>query len=91
MKYSVNDHTATTQAYHLILGLGYNEVAKQCRTGKATVLSSLEFIIEATSNAAGPKRSAQVFLMRNAFDDVQAEQGIGYEDRRYATPESKAL
>jgi hypothetical protein len=91
MKFSVNDHTATTQAYHLILGMGYNAMAKQCRTGESTVLSILEFIIEATSNAAGPKRSAQVFLMRNAFDDVQAEQGIGYEDRRYATPESKAL
>ena len=95
MKFSVNDHTATTQAYHLILGMGYNAMAKQCRTGESTVLSILEFIIKVTTDATDPNpsdyRKVQLFLMRNAFDDVQAEQGIGYEDRRYATPESKAL
>ena len=91
MKFSVNDHTATTQAYHLILGMGYNAMAKQCRTGESTVLSILEFIILHHSCVTSDYRKVQLFLMRNAFDDVQAEQGIRYEDRRYATPESKAL
>ena len=103
IKFSVNDTTATAQAYFLIRGMGYNELARQIRKGEATVLSALESIIwlyrydSADEQRAGGREGmsaynrVQFWLMRDAFNEVQAEQGISYYERRYATPESRTL
>jgi hypothetical protein len=46
VKFSVNDTSATTQAYFLIRGMGYNELTRQIRKSEATVLSALESILK---------------------------------------------
>ena len=108
-KFSVNDTSATTQAYFLIRGMGYNALAKQIRGGESTVLSALESILKINGYGwtfvAGQGwenvsinrekmtsyNRVQFWLMRDAFNEVQSEQGIGYNDRLYATPESRLL
>jgi len=108
-KFSVNDTSATTQAYFLIRGMGYNELARQIRKGEATVLSALESILKLNGYGwtfvAGKGwenvsinrekmnnyNRVQFWLMRDAFNEVQSEQGVSYNDRRYATPESMEL
>ena len=96
-KFSVNDTTATAQAYFLIRGMGYNALAKQIRQGESTVLSALASILKilARHEEQHEKMTAynrvQYWLMRDAFNEVQAEQGVSYYERRYATPESREL